>query len=445
MTTITRAAASWILAASLGGMSCIATGQDRQSKVRDDRTRVESDGFWIYNDLPAGIAKAKQSSRPLLVVFRCIPCEACAQLDEQVVERDPLIQDLLAKFVCVRIVHANGMDLTQFQFDYDQSWAAFFLHPDMTIYGRYGTRSHPTESDQDVSLEGFAKALSAALTLHAAYPENKAAFAAKRGPVSEIKVPEEFPNLRGKFTSKLDYEGQVVKSCIHCHQVGESIRLTYRASGKPVPDRILFPYPHPKALGLVMDPREKATIRTVAAGSVGEKAGFQPGDEITTLGGQPILSIADIQWVLHHAGTSDALPATVARNGQQLPLTLALEEGWRQRDSISWRATSWELRRMVTGGLVFEELSDVERRARKLKDDALALRIAHVGQYGEHAAGKNAGFKKDDVLIAVDGRNQRMTESGLLAQLLRAKRPGDRVAMTVLRGGDKVELILPMQ
>src|SRR5262245_42901192 len=202
-----------------------ACAQDRQTKVRNDKARVESEGFWIYNDLPRGVAEAEKSGKPLLVVFRCIPCEACAQLDERVVERDPMVQDLLAKYVCVRIVHANGMDLSLFQFDYDQSWAAFLLNADMTIYGRYGTRSHQTESDQDVSLAGFAKALAAGLDLHRDFPKNRSTLAGKRGAPSEVKVPEEFPSLRGKYQSKLDYEGQVVQSCIHCHQIGENSRL----------------------------------------------------------------------------------------------------------------------------------------------------------------------------------------------------------------------------
>ena len=118
----------------------VCDAQERELKVRGDKKRVEGDGYWIYNDLPLGVERAKESKKPLLVVFRCVPCEACAQLDEQVVERDPGVRELLDKFVCVRIVHANGMDLSQFQFDYDQSWAALFLNADMTIYGRYGTQ-----------------------------------------------------------------------------------------------------------------------------------------------------------------------------------------------------------------------------------------------------------------------------------------------------------------
>lgn len=49
------------------------------------------------------------------------------QLDEQVVEKNPAVRKHLSNFVCVRVVYTNGLDLSRFQFDYDQSWAAFFL------------------------------------------------------------------------------------------------------------------------------------------------------------------------------------------------------------------------------------------------------------------------------------------------------------------------------
>ncbi len=130
---------------------------DRETKVRDDKARVAAMDSWIYDDLPRGIEEAKKTGKPLLVVFRCIPCEACAQIDEDVVTRDPIVAKLLDQYVCVRIPHANGMDLSIFQFDYDQSWAAFLMEPDMTILGRYGTRSSQKDSTNDVSLEGFAR------------------------------------------------------------------------------------------------------------------------------------------------------------------------------------------------------------------------------------------------------------------------------------------------
>ena len=47
---------------------------------------------------------------------------------------------------------------------------------------------------------------------------------------------------------------------------------------------------------------------------------------------------------------------------------------------------------MVTGGLVLVSLSVEERKTLELPAGGMALRIKHVGQYGAHAAGKNAGF-----------------------------------------------------
>ena len=86
--------------------------------------------------------------------------------DEQVVRRDPRVADLMDKFVCVRMVQGNGMDLTLFQFDYDLTFAAFFMNSDRTIYGRFGSRSDHDNAEKDISIEGFRQAMLAALDLH---------------------------------------------------------------------------------------------------------------------------------------------------------------------------------------------------------------------------------------------------------------------------------------
>src|SRR5262245_3251676 len=191
-----------------------ATAQTREEKVRADKARVEADGFWIYNDLASGFADAKATGKPLLVVLRCIPCEECVKLDDDLVEKDARLRPLLEKFVRVRKISANGLDLSLFQYDTDQSFAVFLLNGGGTIYGRFGTRSDHSYWADDVSIEGLAEALEGGLALHAAYPQNKAQFAAKRGPAPEFPAPEKYPKLEGKFGSQLDYEGNVVKSCI---------------------------------------------------------------------------------------------------------------------------------------------------------------------------------------------------------------------------------------
>src|SRR5690349_10089446 len=139
--------------------------QDRDTKVRNDRKTFEASHDWIYNNLDEGIRAAKAADKPLFVVLRCIPCEACQEFDDDVARRDPIIRDLLDKFVCVRIVQANAIDLSRFQHDFDLSFAAYFLNPDGTIYGRFGTRSDRPE-EEDISLEGLREAMQGALRIH---------------------------------------------------------------------------------------------------------------------------------------------------------------------------------------------------------------------------------------------------------------------------------------
>src|SRR5689334_3415769 len=104
--------------------------QERDNKVRGDREQFAGKKEWVYNNLDEARRVAREQNLPLLVVVRCIPCEACAGFDEQVARRDARIADLMDKFVCVRIVQGNGLDLALFQYDYDMSFAAQFMNAD---------------------------------------------------------------------------------------------------------------------------------------------------------------------------------------------------------------------------------------------------------------------------------------------------------------------------
>ncbi len=437
----TIAAFALVLAFSLSPPAPAQTPRDK--KFHDDKARVEADAFWIYNNLPKAFEQAKAEKKPIVVILRCVPCVECVKLDDSLVDKDPTLRPLLEKFVRVRVVSTNGLDLSIFQYDYDQSFAVFLLNADGTIYGRFGTRSHRTNWIGDVSIDGLAKALRGALDLHAEYPKNKDQLASKTGAAPLFPSPEKFPAL-GKYASAIDYKGNVYQGCIHCHQVGDAIKSYYRTRKEPLPDEVLFPYPHPKSLGLILNPKEKATVSEVKKGTLADAAGFKPGDQVRTLNGQPLLSIADVQWVLHRTSPEGAkLKATVLRDGKPLELTLALENGWRQLDDISWRASSWGLRRMVTGGMLLENIED-ELPAGVAKD-GMALRVKHVGKFGPHAAAKNAGVQIGDVLVSFDGKTDLKRETDLFAYALRTKKAGEKVAIIVVRGGKKLNLTIPMQ
>ncbi len=343
------------------------------------------------------------------------------------------------------MVQANGADLSLFQFDYDLTFAAFFLNADRTIYGRYGTRSTNKEAARDISIEGFQKALAAALALHRHYPQNRAALAAKTGPAPDFKAPEDYPSLAVRYRSTIDFPGKLAQSCIHCHMVRDAQRKVVRSAAKPLPDPMLYPWPMPDLVGLVFDPKEKASLQSVTKDSAADRAGFHAGDEILTLQGQPIISIADVQWVLQQAKPPVSIEAEVRRGLETRQLTLPLPTGWRRASDISWRPTTWDLRRMATGGLVLENLPDADRKAAGIPKDALALRVKFVGQYGEHAAAKKAGFQKGDIFLSVDGKAPDWTESDALGYLLQNHTPGDQIGVTVLRQGQKLDMRLPSQ
>lgn len=433
----------WLAACLL--LAGTLAAQTREEKVRSDKAKVEAAGFWIYNDLPQGFAQAKETGKPLVVVLRCIPCVDCVKLDDDLVDQNVRLQKLLDQFVRVRVVSANGLDLSLFQFDTDQSFAVFLLNADGTIYGRFGTRSDHSHWADDVSVEGLAKALEGALALHQDYPSNKAALAAKKGPAPEFASPEKYPTLKEKYGTQLNYEGNVVQSCIHCHQIGDAQRQHFIDQKAKIPEAVLFPYPHPKAIGLILDPQERATVLRVESGSPAEQAGFQKGDEIQELNGQPLLSMADVQWVLHHVPASGGkVAASVRRGDKSMDINLELPSGWRQRDDIAWRASSWQLRRIALGGMFLKSISPELRAERKLPADGLALRVEHVGQYSPHDVAKRAGFQKDDVVVSFDGRADLLRETDLLNYSL--NRPDKSpISIDILRAGKKLTLSLPRQ
>jgi membrane-associated protease RseP (regulator of RpoE activity) len=297
-----------------------------------------------------------------------------------------------------------------------------------------------------MTIKGLRQAMLGALELHKNYPANKAELAGKQSKPVDVRVPEELPDLKGKYGAKLDYEGKVVQSCIHCHQIRDSERMKFRESNEPMPAQVLYPYPLPELIGLRMNPDEAATVAEVAKDSPAAKAGIEVGDRIVSLDHQPLLSTADLQWVLHHAPASGELSVILARGkaGEKSERGISLPDGWRGRSDISWRPTTWQLRGIATGGLVLEDLSDGVRRARGISNDALALKVKYVGQYGHHAAGKNAGFEKDDVIIEVGDVKDRRTESEFFAYALK-HRKGEELTAVVRRSGKTLTLRLPIQ
>lgn len=222
------------------------------------------------------------------------------------------------RFVCIRMTQIWGVDLSLYQFDWWSSWTIFLMNADRAIYGRYGT-------GDDNTIEGLEKALEGALDLHKKYPANKAELAGKVGARFPWKTPEAVPTI-----VKKGVYGPGRNNCIHCHHLVDAVADSLQDAGEPIPTRLRPPYPAPERIGVTLDPRERATVTKVAPDSPAAKAGLRPGDRIVRLARQPILSIADVQWVLYASEDTADLAAELDRAGEKAEALIKLRGHWRR-------------------------------------------------------------------------------------------------------------------
>ena len=434
-------------AATLLPLGLTAHGQSREEKVRNDRLRVSKSGLWHYNNLDAGFQEAQRTNKPLMVVFRCIPCVECVKLDDDLLEQDASVLEAMKKFVRVRQISTNGIDLKRYQFDFDQSFSVMFFHADGTLLGRYGTRSHHTEWEDDVSIAGLGEAMKQALEWHSNFESIRDELAKKQSSNLQsipFETPEKYPTLE-RFPPSFDLENVAIKNCIHCHQVGEAQKAFALETKKSdtLPMNALFPYPHPRILGLTMDVKTTASVKEVVDGSIAQRAGFKAGDKIQRFDGQPILSIADLQWVLHlQPNSAVALPVKLIRDGRTEDVSMNLPEDWKALGDIAWRASSWELRRSVLGGMILKEMDESERKSLDIASGKMALKIGHVGQYPPHNRAKQAGFLKDDVVTSVLGKSNFSRETDVIRFLLENRKGAKSIPIEIVRAGKPMSIEL---
>jgi serine protease Do len=439
MTTKAISTAVLLLAASSVLAKAQSASTNVELRVRLNDSHVVGADYWIYNNLDATLAQAKRLNRPVFVTFRCVPCKACAGFDAEVANGSERIRSLAeSSFVPLRQVEMKGVDLSQFQFDHDLNWAAMFINADGTVYGRYGTQS-ALGPDAYNSTESLEKAMQRVLKLHAEYPKNAAALAAKRAAPKPYKTALEMPGLENR--EKLS--GLTAKNnCIHCHNIHDAENVQMQSSGQ-FKWEMLYRYPLPDNVGIHIDPQDGCKIERVDAGSPAAKAGLQAGDIVTHANGQPIISIADIQWVLHHLpNTAARVEISASRDGKANTHTLQLAPDWKKSD-IFWRGSMWSVK--PRPGFWAPLANEEEIKALHLPPESKPLRISVINtNHSEGRAARQAGLREGDIVTHLGGKLLAFTPKDFHMHVRMNYRVGDKLPLTIVRDGQTQRIELPL-
>lgn len=421
----------------MAALILLTIGQNSVWSQDDLRKRIQDENgtgtdLWIYNDIEQARKIALEQNKPMFVTFRCVPCKACKAFDAEVAKGSGKIRDMARKnFVSVRQVEMKNVDLSLFEFDHDLNWAAMFIHPDGTVYARYGTQS-AEGPDAYNSIEGLLTTMKRVLELHKQYPKNRELLVGKR----RSTTPRFALDLPGLKNAEKLAQVTTRSNCVHCHTIHDAAHFEAQAKGTFQRD-MLWKYPLPDNLGLHIDRVAGNRIKSIDSPSPAAKSGLKPGESIQTMNGQVITSIADIQWVLHNLPNKKTSINVVTDNGAQR--TITTNPGWKEYD-ISWRGSMWSISPMLRVWAPNVE----EKRLRELKieppNTAFQVRWINRGSKGGRSA-FDSGLRQGDVIVELEGKPiKEMNSQQFNAYIKLNYEVGQKLPITVLRNGKRIPI-----
>jgi len=295
-----------------------------------------------------------------------------------------------------------------FKFDWDLTWAGFFMNAQGYVYARYGTRQEQN-GEKSVSLAGLRETMKKVLEIH------RKEFM-KPAPPWRPASMQELPSYKK--------DNQRPMGCAHCHHAWTYSRKHEMDLGQWKKEK-MFVYPLAENLGITLDLDQNTVVKSAADPAA--KAGVQPGDRVTALNGQRVLTPADISWILHNfpGGT---LKLEIDRDGSPATASMSLSGvEWRKRD-LSWRESVNVL--SPQAGFWAPELKPDEKQKLGLAANAIGLKVRTVNPNGP---AKPAGLKVDDVIVAVDGKTTDMTTDQLTQHIWMDLDKGSVLRLVVVR------------
>jgi serine protease Do len=329
-----------------------------------------------------------------------------------------------------------GVDLDIYRFDFDLTFAALVMNADGTIYHRYGGRDEKDAAGR-LSVDALVKLLDDSLADHEAYrkTEKPVVLPAKKRTIETI------PTMARKLAKRK-------QDCMHCHFVPDAERSFAQEEGRWTTDGDWL-WPRPEQVGLTLELLDAARIAAVSTGSPAAKAGLRAGDRLGKVGDQLVRTEADLQWVLEREkNVATTIDVQVTREGETKGVKLELAAGWKTPTPLafSWRPSMWNLR--PNPGFGGNDLKAAEKEKLGLAKDAFAFKVNYIIDWGEHPEdGRNAakaGIRKGDIVVGVAGLEDAKGHQHFQAWFRLTRKEGEEVVVTVLRGGARVAVKLPV-
>jgi len=320
------------------------------------------------------------------------------------------VRTACADFVCLRITSMLDVDFNLFKFDWDQTWAGFFMNAQGYIYARYGIRKEH-DGEKSVSIPGLLDTMRKALEIHKKE-------SAKAPPAWKPQTIQDLPSFKK--------DPQAPKGCAHCHHAWTYTRKNEMDLGQWKREK-LWVYPLPENLGITLDLDQNTLVK--ASTGMAAKAGVKEGDRIKAVNGQRVVSPADIAFILNGIDKG-AVKLDLDRDGAPASASMSVSGvDWRKRD-ISWRESVNVLSPQT--GFWAPDAKPDERTQLGIAADGIALKVRMITPVG---AAKAAGLLVDDVIVSVDGKTKDMSYNEFTQHVWMDKNPGSVLQLIILRKG----------
>jgi S1-C subfamily serine protease len=157
------------------------------------------------------------------------------------------------------------------------------------------------------------------------------------------------------------------------------------------------------------------------SGSPAEKAGLKVGDTVVAIDGKAVASIDDLSKAVSAKKVGDTLALEVQNSaGAKRSVTVTLGENPNKSGSAYL-------------GVRYGYNIDRQREPRDFGRRPFSTQIAIIEVLADSPAAK-AGVQKGDVVTEVNG--VAISDFAALSQIVKRAKPGDRVTLKILRGGE---------